>query len=222
MEDGIRIEIEPNGPYVVYGDVPLREMSPVHTFNGEPIAWHTLREVSPAPGRLELCRCGRSSTKPFCDNSHEGSNFDGTETADRASYEEQASVQRVGEHAIADAGAFCVSAGFCGTRTTDVWKLLGQSADPQKYELMRDMVWRCPSGRLVVEDGAGQHLEPALPQEIAVLPGGPLWIRGGIPVVSADGTQWEIRNRVTLCRCGGSRNKPFCDGSHESMHFDER
>ena len=48
---------------------------------------------------------------------------------------------------------------------------------------------------------------------------GPLWVRGGVPVVSADGTPYEIRNRVTLCRCGASQNKPFCDGSHASIGF---
>ena len=43
---------------------------------------------------------------------------------------------------------------------------------------------------------------------------GPIYVRGGIPVVSADGKTYEIRNRVTLCRCGRSDNKPFCNGSH--------
>jgi hypothetical protein len=43
---------------------------------------------------------------------------------------------------------------------------------------------------------------------------GLLWVRGGIPVVSADGKPYTVRNRLTLCRCGKSRNKPFCDGSH--------
>ncbi|WP_321420860.1 CDGSH iron-sulfur domain-containing protein [uncultured Methanomethylovorans sp.] len=43
---------------------------------------------------------------------------------------------------------------------------------------------------------------------------GPLWIRGGIPIESADGKLYEIRNRFTLCGCGKSKNKPFCDGSH--------
>jgi CDGSH-type Zn-finger protein len=43
---------------------------------------------------------------------------------------------------------------------------------------------------------------------------GPLWVRGGIPVVSDDGKPYIVRNRFTLCRCGKSRNKPFCDGSH--------
>jgi iron-binding CDGSH zinc finger protein len=39
-------------------------------------------------------------------------------------------------------------------------------------------------------------------------------VRGGIQVISADGHDYEIRERQTLCRCGQSRNKPFCDGSH--------
>ncbi|UCF09264.1 MAG: CDGSH iron-sulfur domain-containing protein, partial [Thermoplasmata archaeon] len=43
---------------------------------------------------------------------------------------------------------------------------------------------------------------------------GPIWVRGRIPIESADGHIYEIRNRVTLCRCGWSSNKPFCDSSH--------
>jgi CDGSH-type Zn-finger protein len=74
----------------------------------------------------------------------------------------------------------------------------------------------------VLRDRAGNDLEPALDPEVAVIPGGPLWVRGGIAITSADGTQWEVRNRVALCRCGASKNKPFCDRSHETIHFDER
>ena len=46
-----------------------------------------------------------------------------------------------------------------------------------------------------------------------------LWVRGGIPVQHPDGFTYEIRNRVTLCRCGHSSNKPFCDGTHASFKF---
>jgi CDGSH-type Zn-finger protein len=49
--------------------------------------------------------------------------------------------------------------------------------------------------------------------------GSPLWVRGGIPVVAADGEPYEVRNRVTLCRCGASGNKPFCDASHAQIGF---
>jgi CDGSH-type Zn-finger protein len=47
-------------------------------------------------------------------------------------------------------------------------------------------------------------------------------VRGGIPVVGADGVTYEVRNRQALCRCGASSNKPFCDGSHASIGFKDR
>lgn len=222
MDGSIRIEVTSNGPYVVHGDVPLVEMAPVHTFNGEPVDWHTLRQFPASNAPVELCRCGRSSNKPFCDSSHEQSDFDGTETADRRPFAERAHVDRHGDTSLLDDGPLCVSAGFCGTRTTNVWTLLKETGDPQRAALMRDMVWRCPSGRLVLQGAGGAGIEPPLDPEIAVVPGGPLWVRGGIPVISADGHRWEPRNRITLCRCGESNIKPFCDGSHAEAHFDER
>ena len=222
MENDRRIEIEPGGPYIVHGDVPLSEMAPVHTFNGEPVDWHTLRELPVRRHPLELCRCGGSTTKPFCDSSHEENGFMGEEAADRLPFMQRARFDRHDSVGLADDRSLCFSAGFCGTRTTDVWKLLEESDDPEKRALMREMIWRCPSGRVAFVDADGNDVEPELSQNIAVLPGGPLWVRGGIPITSADGSQWETRNRVTLCRCGASSNKPFCDGSHATIRFDER
>lgn len=48
-----------------------------------------------------------------------------------------------------------------------------------------------------------------------------LWVTGGIPILRADGQPWETRNRVMLCRCGHSGNKPLCDGTHRSINFRE-
>ena len=76
------------------------------------------------------------------------------------------------------------------------------------------------SGRLLVWDKDGNPIEPELEPSIELVEdpskgvSGPLWVRGGIPIESADGTTYEIRNRITLCRCGKSENKPFCDGIH--------
>ncbi len=50
---------------------------------------------------------------------------------------------------------------------------------------------------------------------------GPLYLKGGIQVFSSDGKPYEARKRITLCRCGASRNKPFCDGSHIKTGFDD-
>jgi len=66
----------------------------------------------------------------------------------------------------------------------------------------------------------GKPIEPELEKSIVIIEyppkgeHGPLWVRGGIPVVSADGEPYGIRNRVTLCRCGRSKTSHFRDGSH--------
>ncbi len=85
---------------------------------------------------------------------------------------------------------------------------------------LQHMVDLCPSGRIA--HAATVDAEPDEPEfepSIAVIRDGPLWVRGGIPVESADGTTYEVRNRVTLCRCGRSSNKPFCDGTHKVVGF---
>ncbi|MCJ7713336.1 CDGSH iron-sulfur domain-containing protein, partial [Candidatus Bathyarchaeota archaeon] len=50
---------------------------------------------------------------------------------------------------------------------------------------------------------------------------GPIWVKGGVIVESSDGTSYEVRNRQTLCRCGKSENKPFCDGTHIKAGFND-
>jgi CDGSH-type Zn-finger protein len=223
MVEKPRIEIQANGPYRILGDLPLLEMAPVHTFNGEPVAWHTLKGLPPIADGNELCRCGNSQMSPFCDKSHETSRFDGNSSASRIPYQDRAKRQVISGETLADDPSLCIEAGFCGTRTTNVWKLFVERRDFEGRESMKAMISRCPSGRIALFRGAdGLPAEPSLPKEIAFLPGGPLWVRGGIPVVDSDGFVWETRNRVTLCRCGESKNKPFCDGTHVGIHFDER
>ncbi|RUA28516.1 MAG: iron-binding protein, partial [Chloroflexi bacterium] len=62
-------------------------------------------------------------------------------------------------------------------------------------------------------------IEPDLPKEVGVIPNGPIWITGGIPVQRSDGPPLETRNRVTLCRCGASSKAPLCDGTHKDIGF---
>jgi len=74
----------------------------------------------------------------------------------------------------------------------------------------------------------GEPLEPEYVPSISLVQdpandcSGPLWLRGGVQLVGADGFDYEIRNRMTLCRCGASKNKPFCDGSHVSIGFSDK
>jgi hypothetical protein len=87
------------------------------------------------------------------------------------------------------------------------------------------MIERCPSGSLTYALATDQSdIEPDLPQQIAVTTeitaegpiDGPLWVTGNIPIERSDGQSWETRNRVALCSCGRSKNKPLCDGAHRS------
>ena len=99
--------------------------------------------------------------------------------------------------------------------------LVPKSNDPQARKIACEETRDCPSGRLIVEDKVSKELiESKVAQSIAALEdpavgvNGPLWVKGGIPIESASGKKYRIRNRVTLCRCGKSANKPFCDSSH--------
>ena len=85
------------------------------------------------------------------------------------------------------------------------------------------MVERCPSGALSYAlEADGETVDPDLPKEVALIPDGPLWVSGGIPVERRDGQPLETRNRVTLCRCGASSNKPLCDGTHKEIGFSDK
>ncbi len=83
----------------------------------------------------------------------------------------------------------------------------------------------CLAGRLVALSKSGNELEPKLSQEISIIQdpekgvSAGIYVTGNIPVESDDGYLYENRNRLALCRCGRSRNMPFCDGSHASFAF---
>jgi CDGSH-type Zn-finger protein len=219
-----RIKITENGPYQVSGSVPIHLQIIATDADGEPNQWIEGGAVE-APESYRLCRCGKSGNKPFCDDTHTRVKFDGTETANRAPYAQQARVIDGPEMFLSDVQALCASARFCHLYGT-VWRQVRLTDDPAVKEQFTRQVGDCPSGRLVAWDKAsGQAVEPALSHSIGLVQdptknvSGPLWVRGGIEVESSDGHVYEVRNRQTLCRCGASRNKPFCDGSHISVGF---
>ena len=213
-----RIKVTKNGPYVVTGGVPLSKQIVVSDAEGVPLEWHT-GQKSPAQESYALCRCGKSRNKPFCDGMHTQVNFDGTETADNTPYLKKARKVEGPELTLTDCQELCVGAGFCD-RAAGTWSLVENSQNPEAKKTAIEEGKNCPSGRLVVWDKQGQPQEPEYEPSIGLMedPGngvvGPILVRGGIPIESADGTVYEKRNRVTLCRCGRSKNKPFCDGSH--------
>jgi len=54
-----------------------------------------------------------------------------------------------------------------------------------------------------------------------VIKGGPLEITGELKITGTDKREFDMKGPVYLCRCGGSGNKPFCDGTHNNNDFSE-
>ena len=182
-------------------DHPLAKEISIVGKSGEPEEWKREKEY-PKQESYALCRCGKSKNKPFCDGSHAKAGFEGTETASRKEYLKQAQKITGSELDLTDVPELCASQ-------------IQSSCN-------------CPSGRLVVWDkDTNQPIEPKLEKSIGLIEdpqagvSGPIWLKGGIQLVCSDGTNYEQRNRITLCRCGKSKNKPFCDGSHIDAGFND-
>jgi len=222
--DSRRIAVLPNGPYVVYGRVPLRRKQKIVSETNDSVTWQTSAPME-TEDTYALCRCGRSGSKPFCDGTHAVVGFDGHESATTLTYAGQQhvhdgigiSAQRVGE--------LCIHAAFCIGRTRPIADMLADTGDSDVRSEVMSRIDHCPSGSYsyALERG-GETIEVDLPEAIAVLEeendqASALWVTGRVPVHRADGEPFETRNRMTLCRCGQSGNKPLCDGTHRKIGF---
>jgi CDGSH-type Zn-finger protein len=211
-----RIEVIPNGPYVVSGGLRLTRRRPIESDDGEPLAWSTTSRID-TKDRYLLCRCGQSANKPLCDNSHTRSEFV-ADDHDAGTYAGRSKDLGGTDITVRDDRSICVHAGFCGNTATNVWKSVRGTDAVTVRTMVIGMIEHCPSGALSYElDEA--PMEPILPEAVGAIDDGPLWVTGGIPIALGDGTELEVRNRVTLCRCGASGNKPLCDGSHKEAGF---
>jgi len=220
---GLQITVTRNGPYLVEGSVPIARQTIVADRDGNSVDWRQGDQFE-TKAECALCRCGQSAKKPFCDGSHVRVGFDGTETAGREPYRTQATEQVGPTLILTDVQPLCAFARFCDV-AGQVWNLVEQEGSEAARLTARE-AGLCPAGRLVAWDGETKaEIEPEFEPSIGIVAdpvegvAGPIWVRGGIPISGADGETYEIRNRVTLCRCGSSANKPFCDGSHASIRF---
>ncbi|MFY9780188.1 MAG: CDGSH iron-sulfur domain-containing protein [Candidatus Baltobacteraceae bacterium] len=218
------IKIAKNGPYLVYGGIPVNIETISSNVEGGSWEWKRGRSIE-VKEQYALCRCGASANKPFCDGTHQKIGFDGTETAPRRPFDEQATTLDGPQMVLSDVEALCAYARFCDNAGS-IWNLIEHTGNAGVRSTVAHEASHCPSGRLVVRDKqTGKAIEPeskpsiGLVEDPAEACSGPLWARGGIRVEAADGSSYEIRNRVTLCRCGASQNKPFCDGQHAAVKF---
>lgn len=221
-----KIKVSKNGPYQVSGHLPLDKQFIVTDESGLPAKYEPGEKI-PTQESCTICRCGQTKKQPFCDGTHLQIKFDGTETAKNKPYMNMAETTRGPNLDLTDAEELCALARFCD-RGDSVWTLTEKSDDPAAKKQAIQEACDCPAGRLVAwEKRSGKPIEPKLEPGISIIEdtalgvSGPLWVKGNVPIEGAEGKSYEVRNRVTLCRCGQSSNKPFCDGTHTDIKFND-
>ncbi len=118
----------------------------------------------------------------------------------------------------------CIHVGECGRAKGDLF-VAGRDpwCDPNvaDEENIQTIVARCPTGALAAKDESGAYLEEtaASENEVHVSNDGPLYLSGDLSVDGASDDMHSVARRAALCRCGASKNKPFCDNSHREVSF---
>lgn len=220
------IQILPDGPYLVYGNPEIQQE--ILAVNEEEIPWEYVKgnRYPTTENPTALCRCGQSGKHPYCDGSHAHATWEPALTAENVPLLKNATFIDGPTVQLADNPDYCARARICMAKNT-VWRNAKHPNNAEATEIAVHETVFCPSGRLKIRKSDEEnYIEPDLKPEIGLIEdpqkecSGPLWVKGGIPIDSL-GTAYEQRNRVTLCRCGASTNKPFCDGTHIDIRFND-
>jgi thiamine pyrophosphate-dependent acetolactate synthase large subunit-like protein/CDGSH-type Zn-finger protein len=196
------------------GPLQVRGLENFTDSEGRPI------QTSPT---MSLCRCGASATMPFCDSTHRRIHFNsarlsGLENDRRVDYKGKRIV-------IHDNRALCTSAGYCVRGLPLVWRKGKKpwiDPDAAEPEEIISVIRQCPSGALSYSlEGVEGEIAGREPQ-MQLRKDGPYDVRGGIELVDADFCEGASREHYQLCRCGFSKNKPFCDGMHWQVGYEDK
>ena len=206
-----RIACLPNGPYYLLNEVQAAPVPNLRRASGEACA--TVRGVA-------LCRCGGSKNKPFCDGTHGKNGFRDENLADPA-LDKRAT--HVGKGiTIFDNRALCAHAGICTDELAAVFRYGKEpwiDADGAPAQDIISTVRKCPSGALSYAIDGVEGAPAARPPMVTVTDNGPYAVTGAIELLGVKMGEGASSEHYTLCRCGASKNKPFCDGSHWNASF---
>ncbi|MDW0139274.1 MAG: CDGSH iron-sulfur domain-containing protein [Nitrososphaeraceae archaeon] len=214
----------PNGPYYLINDMQPKVVYNLQNFKGEPL--------STTVG-IALCRCGASKNKPFCDGTHNVIGFssanrtlDENDDTKKTAIKDQRRNYPGKEITVHDNRKICSHAAECVNNLSSVFKLGSRpwiNPDASKMNDIIDVVRRCPSGALSYSIDGVEYRDPEEQRNpiVTVLKNGPYHITGGIELIGENIQFGEgaSKEHYTLCRCGASENKPFCDGAHKSSKF---
>ncbi len=164
---------------------------------------------------MALCRCGASKTKPYCDGSHNEIGFDSTPSDDRS--KDEILTYDGEEVTIHYNRLLCSHAAECGRRQKAAFDSSRKPwiiPDNASKDGLLEVVEACPSGALRFSL-PGEDPQPARADEagITVERNGPYRV-SGIPLAAPRLAKGASEHKYVLCRCGASKNKPYCDGTH--------
>lgn len=216
----------PNGPYYLINDMQPKVVYNLQNFKGEPL--------STTVG-IALCRCGASKNKPFCDGTHNVIGFSSANRTLDENYDTKKTAIKDKrrdypgkEITVHDNRKICSHAAECVNNLSSVFKLGSRpwiNPDASKMNDIIDVVRRCPSGALSYSIDRVEYRDPEEQRNpiVTVLKNGPYHITGGIELIGENIQFGEgaSKEHYTLCRCGASENKPFCDGAHTNSNFND-
>jgi CDGSH-type Zn-finger protein len=209
----------PNGPYYLINEMEPKVVENLRNSKGESLS--TIRGIA-------LCRCGASKNKPFCDGTHGIIRFlnNDTEVTETDHIVKDKRKTYAGKKIIIhDNRKICSHAAECVNNLPSVFKFDARPwIDPEaaKLEESINTIRKCPSGALSYSiDGVEYKDQNERKPMVTVSKEGPYIITGGVELIG-DNLQFgdgASKEHYTLCRCGASRNKPFCDGMHRVINF---
>ena len=205
----VTVELQKDGPLKVSGLTAFKNS------RGEAIA---------ARKTVFLCRCGDSRNRPFCDGTHVQTGFTDARSDDRVPDKLERYEGR--EVTVLDNRGVCSHAGYCTAGLPAVWRSAAEPwIDPDGADkaAVVEIIRKCPSGALAYLEDGQLRTDFHEAAEIQVSRDGPYVVRGGVELKDCEFGEGASREHYVLCRCGASRNKPFCDGSHwyAGFHDDE-
>ena len=179
----------------------------------------------PDPGRRRPLRCSRSPLAVV--EIHASSGADSRALARRIQMSDKKIFDYPGDDAdVHWDGRLCIHIGECGRADNELFVGGRQpwcQPDRVSADDVAEVVARCPTGALTYsrKDGGGKETAQA-ENVVSVMYNGPLYLRGDLEVDGAADDMKGVQFRAALCRCGRSKNKPFCDNSHEAAGFTDR
>lgn len=169
---------------------------------------------------LFICRCGRTKNQPLCDGTHAKVNFN----SNKEIKEENIQVYEGKDIDIHFNRSICSGAANCVRKFSNIYKSTSEnwiSPDKGTIEEVINSIKACPSGALSYELKDESPKEEYKDEEINIIKDGPILVKGDIENEISSWSTNANKQKFALCRCGNSKNKPFCDYSHASLDKDE-